>query len=347
VLTFLYNSEKPGGAIQCDTRYFPVGKGSFAIRLLRGLVGNVPPASERLYTRESITGIRRALREWKPGVVIVDDVAMGGYISHIRDTVPAAKIILRTHNVMRDVRRDQLERTTGPTRIAVEFDSNRYYKFERASVENADANWAITQADADRITELYGRPSGLLSVSIPMERYNKISVDEGQGNHFIHVGTLDFRRRYDLKSFLQHSWPKVRAADAKAVVTFAGTLHGKAIYAPGVSYAGRVDDDAHVYRQGRFSLNFQQTTGGIKLKTLTSLAAGRALISTKHGIEGTPITSGEHYLDMGAFLSSRMKDVMADTSGLQRMANAGRAWVEAHHSRKTVANQFNSLFGAI
>ena len=146
---------------------------------------------------------------------------------------------------------------------------------------------------------------------------------------------------------MHRSWPKVRAVDAEAAITFAGVLHGKEIYAPGVSYAGPVEDDTDAYRQGRFALNFQRTTGGIKLKTLTSLAAGRTLISTEHGIEGVPIRSGEHYWDMKTFLSNRLRDVLADTANLQRMADTGRAWVEAHHSRKAVATQFMSLLQAV
>ena len=96
--------------------------------------------------------------------------------------------------------------------------------------------------------------------------------------------------------------------------------------APGVTFSGPVDDDADIYRRGRLALNFQQSTGGIKLKTLTSLAAGRTLISTVRGIEGVPITSGQHFWDMGTFLSNRLRDILADTAGLQRIAQAGRAW---------------------
>jgi hypothetical protein len=347
ILTFLYGQQKPIAVTDCDVRYFEAGKGSFAVRLLRGLFSRVPPSSERLYTKESIAGVRRALKEWKPRFVIIADVSMAGYIQHIRDTVPAAKIILRTHNVMHDVRREQLERTTGPTRFAVKFDSDRYHEFEGASFASADCRWSITQADSDRMTELYGLPSKFLSISIPLERYAAIPIDEGRNNHFIHVGTLDFRRRADLNSFLQQSWPKVRAVDAAAAVTLAGALYGRKIDAPGVNYTGPVADDAEVYRQGRFALNFQQTTGGIKLKTLTALAAGRTLISTRHGIEGVPIKSGEHYWDMTTFLSNCLKDVLADKAGLHRMAAAGRAWVAEHHSRQNIAAQFSDLLQTV
>jgi Glycosyl transferase 4-like domain/Glycosyl transferases group 1 len=347
VFTFLYGDQQPLLAQNCDVRYFAVGKGSFAVRLLRGLVGRIPPSSERLYTKDSIDGLRRALREWKPRFVVIDDVSMAGYIPQIREIVPTAKIILRTHNVMHDVRYEQLARTSGPTRLAVKFDSDRYRSFEAASLANADAHWAITQADASRMTELYGCTSHFLSVSIPMERYTAIGIKEGQTNHFVHVGTLDFRRRSDLESFLTTSWPRLREADATAEMTFAGVVHGKSIEAPGVRYAGPVSDDADVYRRGRFALNIQRSTGGIKLKTLTSLAAGRTLISTQHGVEGVPIASGKQYWDLNTLLSNGLEDVLADTAGLEQIAESGRAWVQANHSRAAVADQLHKLLQVV
>ena len=122
-----------------------------------------------------------------------------------------------------------------------------------------------------------------------------LSPGQGQKNGFVHVGTLDFRRRADLDQFLTASWPKVIQADSRATLTLAGSLHGKARPATNVEYAGRVSSDTDAYRGARFAVNFQSSTGGLKLKTLTSLAAGRTLISTTHGIEGLALESGRHY----------------------------------------------------
>ncbi len=347
VVTFLYDRRTPPAVTACESRYFRVSGGSFVVRLIRGLMSRIPPSSERLYTRESMAGIKEALRDWQPKIVVINDVSMAGYIPLIRETVPAAKIVIRTHNVMHDVRHEQLTRTKFPSRLAVKFDTVRYCRFERDSLAQADAVWAITQTDADRLAMLYGTRNHVLSVSIPLERYRSIATSEGQPRHFIHVGTLDYRRWSDLQSFLSNNWPKILSVDPDAAITFAGALYGKAIEAPGVTYTGTVDDDAAVYRQGRLALNIQKSTGGIKLKTLTSLAAGRTLISTAHGVEGVPIASGKHYWDMDVFLKERLKDVLADSEGLRKIAENGRAWVEAHHSREATAKQLSRLVEAV
>jgi hypothetical protein len=94
-------------------------------------------------------------------------------------------------------------------------------------------------------------------------------------------------------------------------------------------------------------LNFQNTTGGIKLKTLTSLAAGRILVSTPRGVEGLRLVAGEHYWDMTSFLSANhLADVIENEESTRKMAQAGREWVVHNHSRSAIASQFTRLLGA-
>jgi glycosyltransferase involved in cell wall biosynthesis len=351
VISFLYKDqaapahfEQPG---RCDARFFQVRGGSFPIRFMRGLFARVPPSSERLYSAEALAGVRSALQAWRPKYVIVDDVSMAGYIPLVREITPGAKVILRTHNVMQDVRREHFAQTKGLLRFPVGCDYFRYAVFEEYAMRNCDAHWAISEADASRMTALYGRRSDALSVSIQHERYTPIAIDQGVRNFFVHIGTLDFRRRTDLALFLRESWPKIRAAAPRAVVDFVGQLVGQQIDAPGATYSGPVKDDANAYRRGRFALNFQNTTGGIKLKTLTSLAAGRTLVSTPRGVEGLRLVPGEHYWDMRSFLSAdHLADLIEDPESTRKMGHAGREWVVQNHSRAAIASQFGRLLGA-
>ncbi len=351
VISFLYgNQQRPapiGNPQRCDARFFQARAGSFPRRFMRGLFAPVPPSSERLYSAESIAGVRTALKAWRPGYVIVDDVSMAGYIPLVREIVPSARVILRTHNVMQDVRWEHFAQTKGPLKLAVGLDSSRYGAFEAQAMDSCDAHWAISPADAVRMTKLYGRPSDSLSVSVGCERYAPVGIDEGAQHFFVHIGSLDFRRRNDLAFFLRNSWPKIRAAVPQAAADFAGLLVGRKIHAPGVTYSGPVKDDVGAYRKGRFALNFQNTTGGIKLKTLTSLAAGRTLVSTTRGVEGLKLVAGEHYWDMESFLSlHRLADLIDDVESNRRIGKAGREWVLQNHSHAAIAGQFGRLLGA-
>lgn len=196
--------------------------------------------------------------------------------------------------------------------------------------------------------DLYDTTVSCLPVSIPLETYQSVSACGGRRNGFVHVGTLDFRRRSDLSSFLQNRWPKILQTDPDATLTLAGNLKGSAIAAQNVVYSGRVPSDAEAYRQGRFAINFQSSTGGVKLKTLTSLAAGRTLLSTVAGVEGLPLESGKHYWNVDAFLSHRdLKAMMEDVHLTQPVADAGRQYVNEKHSRAVVAREFCRLYEEI
>jgi hypothetical protein len=351
VLALQYKNWQPGPEIaetkQCDTRFFNARDGAFPLRFMRGLLGTMPPSLERLYPTEALAGAREALKQWRPQVVIVDDVSMAGYIPLVRETVPSAKIILRTHNVMQDVRREHLDHTKGALIIPIGLEYRRYLHFEATAMQACDAHWAISKEDADRAVHLYGRGSHTLSVSIEHERYTPIGLEEGTNSLFVHIGTLDFRRRVDFESFLRVSWPKIRAAAPQAAVNFVGDLVGPPIHVPGVKYTGPVKNDVDAYRKGRFALNFQNTAGGIKLKTLTSLAAGRTLISTPRGVEGFRLTAGTHFWDMASFLSAKhLPEVIQDGEHCKRMGQAGRDYVIDKHSRAAIAGNFACLLAA-
>jgi hypothetical protein len=344
VVAFTYEGDPSPQSTPCPATLIRARPGGAASRLVRGVLKGMAPSLERLYTAEALTQVREALKTCMPDVVIIDDASVAGYVSVVRELLPRANVILRSHNVMHDVRREQLANTSGFLRAPVGFDCRKYLEFEREAVMNCDEHWSITEADAARMVELYGRPCGHLSVSLPLDRYTKLDVAAGKSNRFVHVGTIDFRRRSDLSAFLQVNWPQILEADPRAELTLAGKVYGASIPATNVSYSGAVREDTDVYRSGRFALNFQNSTGGLKLKTLTSMAAGRVLFSTKYGVEGLPIVSGRHYWEMSTALSKdKLTVILRDESAGKSIAEAGRQYVVDKHSRSVIARQLQSL----
>ena len=348
IIAFTYGDEQYSFPDLCPTIRVASESGGFASRFVRSIFKRLPPSTERLYSSESRKVVCDTLRKWLPKLVIIDDSSVAGYIPDIRSIVPNAKIVVRSHNVMHDIREEQLSRAKGPTRPAIAFDCRRYIEFEKTAILSSDANWAITDADAARFQQLYNKPTECLTVSVPVERYESLPLDQGQKNGFVHVGCLDFRRRHDLSHFLDHVWPRILKADDSACLTMAGELKGNPIPATNVSYAGRVPDDAEVYSSARFALNFQSSIGGVKLKTLTSMAAGRTLVSTREGVEGINIESGKQFFDIEDFLNrNNLRSLLNDVRSTQSIADAGRTYVRTHHSRPAVAKRILNLLEAV
>jgi hypothetical protein len=128
----------------------------------------------------------------------------------------------------------------------------------------------------------------------------------------------------------------------------AGELKGKPFRARNVNYAGRVESDAEMYRGARFALNFQSSPGGVKIKTITSLAAGRTLLSTREGVEGIGIESGREFFDIDGFLErDDLRGLLNDVHSTRSVAEAGRHYVSVHHSRSVVAGQILNLLDRV
>ncbi len=348
VIAFTYSGESDSIEPLCPTLKIEAKAGGFVSRYCRSLFKGLPPTAERLYSKDATEAICKALKQWSPRIVIIDDASVSAYIPQIRALLPGAKIVLRSHNVMHDIRTEQVRQAHGANRKAIAFDCHRYVELEKAAVLSSDRHWAITPADAKRMCELYGRQGDCLTVSVPLERYEGLQSGEGKNNGFVHVGSLDFRRRNDLNAFLDRSWPRILAADQSASLTLAGDLKGEPIPATNVQYAGRVKSDADLYRQSRFALNFQSSPGGVKLKTLTSMAAGRTLLSTREGVEGVDIRSGVQFFDIDQFLDrSDLQSLLNDLGATQPVADAGRQYVTQRHSRKAVADQVLKLIEGV
>src|SRR5207302_6396899 len=122
VIAFAYGDESNTVSPLCPNTIIRARDGGFMSRFVRGVLKGLPPSCERLYDSEARRQVRETLLAWTPGIVIIDDASVAGYVPLIRDILPQAKVVLRSHNVMHDVRLEQLRRTTGPTRPAVWFD---------------------------------------------------------------------------------------------------------------------------------------------------------------------------------------------------------------------------------
>lgn len=344
VLAFTYEREPVSGVEPlCAFEAIPARRGDFATRLVRGFVSGFPPSAERLYSQYAFARIRSRLQAWRPSTVILNDVSVAGYIPLIREMVPRAKIIVRSHNVMYDVRKAQLEKTNLWLRPLVSLDTDRYIEMERTSIVDADDYWAISQRDAFRFQQLYKRSAKVLSVSVDSTGYLPGGTAAVSDSNFVHVGSIDYRRRADFLNFLKVQWPRILTASPESKLIFAGKVRGKCVNATNVQYLGFIKDDRDAYRAGRFALNFQTTTGGIKIKTLTALAARRVLLTGPAGVEGFGLEQGRHYLDLGLLGDDRSaKQLFRDFDQCRSIADSGHEYVLSHHSIRAMANQLSS-----
>lgn len=165
--------------------------------------------------------------------------------------------------------------------------------------------------------------------------------------HLLFVGIHDHRPNRDgVVWFLDHCWPRIAAADAKATVRIVGRGDWAALnethgHLPRVELVGEVDDLTDEYARARLCICPVREGGGSKIKVVEAAAFGRPVVATSHGIRGFEGLSslGVPTADdpkgfVEACLALLADDALADRSG------AGlRAWQERTWSREAFVSR--------
>ena len=339
-------TEPSPGDADFPVQVVPVRKGSRPVRFLRSLTSAFPPSVERLYSRHARQALACFARKTKPRLVIVNDFCLGGYIPLLREAAPGARIAARSHNVMADVCSHQLRGAPRRMKPVFALETSRWRRLEGGTLRTADCCWAITANDALRLRQIYGGPGvGYLPVSIKLEKYLAVPLAAGDDRTLVHLGTTDVRKYPDFLYFLRTTWPRLREAGADMRLILGGRFEGvRQLPADGVEYRGYVEDDASLFARGRYALNLQTSTGGIKLKSLTAMAAGRTLVSTTIGVEGIDIQPGMHYWNLEQMIAGGAVPWLShDGAAPLEVARRGREWVSENHCAARVGRQFAAL----
>jgi glycosyltransferase involved in cell wall biosynthesis len=85
-------------------------------------------------------------------------------------------------------------------------------------------------------------------------------------------------------------------ANGRVVLDVVGARRAHQVGGPGVTYHGRVDDIEPLYAQAHAVVVPMFEGSGTRLKVIEASFLGRPVISTAVGVQGLPLSAGEHYL---------------------------------------------------
>lgn len=332
----------------CDEVRFEldaVKPGNRWLRFARALFSHLPAATERLYTTSMRAKIRHRLSTENFDLILIEDVSLAGWLSEIRILAPCALVILRSHNFMNEVTRLQFEGASALMKPVMYMEHLRWARLERRSVECADMVWTISDAERVYMTDFYDNENFCYApVSIDIERYSSVGIQQGHKKWMAHLGTLDLKKAPGMLSFIERIWPRLKAYDPDLELHLGGKCTADMIpNTDAVVLHGYVEEDVDFYRNARFSINPQKIGAGVKLKSLVAMACGRVLVSTSIGVEGLDIEHGVHYINYEHLYEMNDFELFQDDQKLSALAQAGRTWVQAHHSRDVVADAIAAL----
>ncbi len=279
--------------------HIPISKKPLWLRFLRSLVRTIPAIALQYADkrRDAMRAVDSAVQKSR-GIphIIFEDIALACFLPDVERAYPETKTAIRSHNMSEQVFETFLSTGSPIHRLSWRIEFEKIRRFEKRVCEKVDRFWAVSGDDADEyVNRMSLVPDGVVGQCLDVERYQ--NVENGEVQTVVHVGTIDFRKGKGLTDFIQQVWPLVRAKIPDARLILAGRGSKRFTDAElGIEGLGFVDDDRDILRQGQIFLNSQMMGGGVQLKSIVAMLAGKTLVSTPLGVGGVQGQDGNHFV---------------------------------------------------
>jgi glycosyltransferase involved in cell wall biosynthesis len=253
----------------------------------------------RFYNAAFEEKIVSVLQEFSPDVVQIESVYLTTYMPAIKSNSKAVSV-LRMHNIEYHIWHSLANKSKNILKKNYLTNlTKRLKRFERNAWKQYDVVLAITEKDAAHVRKLENVP-GRLVAPFSMDT-SKISVSDVEKKWVgYHIGAMDWiPNKEGVKWFLTEAWPRIHKAVPKFEFYFAGRkMPGEftQMNVEGVHCLAEVENAADFIADKKILIVPISSAGGIRVKILEAMAAGKIVISTPYGIKGIEAKMGEHYL---------------------------------------------------
>lgn len=306
---------------------------------------------DRFYSAEAEQKIADILSKEKFDVIIFESLYMSPYMEVVRKN-SEAKLILRAHNVEHIL----WERRAGEEKDVLKrkwFNSlaKKMKSAELSALKEVDALLPITEADAKTFTEFTSIPSVVIPFAVRTKN-NTITAPIVPKTVF-HIGAMDWDPNIlGIQWFVKDVWPLVLELEPDAALHLAG----KALDRNDKHFIGK-----HIFNHGevesaekfkeRFAVMIVPllSGGGMTIKIVEALNAGKVIVTTTIGSKGTGIVNGVHGIiaDEPAAIATGIVSLLKDPELHAHISANARLLAEEQFSLRAVTNKMIGFFSTL
>jgi glycosyltransferase involved in cell wall biosynthesis len=313
--------------------------------MLRGL----PPLATDCRSAEYESALERLLDTWRPDVVEVHLQAMAQYIdAPARRNVPA---ILVDHDPAS--LRALLEMTTGAQRLTRRIEAAAWERYARATRGRFDAVVVFTERDLAAV-ERTGRHAPLVRIPLGFEiPARPLDPHGSEPPTILFVGAFNHPPNVDAALRLAGAiFPSVlgRVPEARlAVVGHEPVDEVSALARGAVSIHASVPDVTPYLERAAIVVAPIRLGGGMRLKVLEALAAGKAVVASPLATEGVEARAGEHFLlaDDDDELIEALIALLLNPERRVALGRSARAWAEQNLGWEHALASFEQLYETV
>ncbi|MFL6195569.1 MAG: glycosyltransferase [Thermoanaerobaculia bacterium] len=273
--------------------------------------------------------LREAVGTWKPDVVQAEYHVMGQYLAILQGDSPLR--VLNQYEPGAGPARELWRSSKGFDRLRNRLDLHAWERFEPRVMRHAHAVVVFTERDRAALAR---SAPGVPLVTIPLGAEIPESPLDPAGEEpplilfygsYHHPPNVDAARRLAGSIF-----PRVRAARPDARLAVVGEDPPEGLAGLGVEIPGFVPDLRPLMNEAAVIAAPLDRGGGMRVKILDALAAGKAVVASPLAVEGIGVREGEHVLlaETDEDFARAILGLLEDRGKRVEIATAARAWAE-------------------
>jgi polysaccharide biosynthesis protein PslH len=233
------------------------------------------------------------------------------------------------------------EEASWAQRMLYRIEGKRLRRLEQSLPSRSKAITLVSQCEAELYKSFCPAESvHAISNGVDLDYFQpRMNTNAGSSQDCVFVGALNYRANVDgIHWFCNEIWPEVLRRNPKATFTIVGS-HPSPIVCrlaqlPGIRLACNVPDIRPYVAEAALVVVPLRIARGIQNKVLEALAMGKAVIATPEALEGIAVDPEVHACQALAPAEwiELVVRLLGDASGRDRLGQAGRSFVESHHT---------------
>lgn len=327
------------------------GRVKRTLRRTRGLIAGRPLWATDWAVPAFAARLREVASVWHPDVVQAELHVMGQYLTALPR--PAPSTVLVEHDPGAATATDLASWERGLRRVGRRLDALAWRRYERRALASADAVVAFTEEERAALAETATGTRVVRitpGISLPPQSSDPVGLYPPGVlflGSFVHPPNVEAATR-----LARHIFPAVRSRVPDATLEVVGDAPPpelRALAGDGVVVTGRVPDaKPHLDRAAVVAAPLR-LGGGMRVKVLESLAAGKAMVATPRAIAGLELARGTHVLvgETDAELSDALIALLQDPELRRSVGEAARAWASEHLGWDQAVLGYEALYATL
>lgn len=304
------------------------------IRLVLGFFQGKPMWVSDWKSTEYMQRVRAIVQRWRPDVAHIEYHAMAQYLPALRNS--SAVRILTEHDPGITRARELYETRHGLDRIIHYLDMLSWERFERKVISEVQSVIVFTEHDRLALKPLAeGTPFHTipLGTMLPEQSLKPIGM---KPQNIIFVGNFQHLPNVDAATRLvREIYPQVQALYPGLQLSIVGkdpTPELQSMANDKVIVTGEVPDVTPYLDHATLVVVPLRLGGGMRVKVLEALAAGKAVIASPLAAEGLEVVDGQHIVLAQTNLDfcNAISRLLADSQQCEQLAKQARTWAVSH-----------------